>query len=463
MNRICRYPLLLIGVMLAAQFYQARGFADELPVVAETGSAGLYPERFSNSVWEELAVDADFYHNPYRVSLFSSPNGEDAERLWSQTKSMVFYGLGTAGVLALMPEKVTSWHKNGDSLAKKWFDNVTSTPVWDNDDLWLNYIGHPYFGGVYYITARKAGYRQWDSFIYSFMLSTFFWEYGLEAFAEVPSLQDLVVTPVLGWVYGEWAFVTEREIWADGGTVWGSEYLGSIALFLLDPIDSIGRNVNALLGRDLIKAGTGYLSFQAGGDKDTDRQLLFTVKYLFGQDDTPAESGISRKRRIGERGVAQTSDPVHQGMVGLGIGGGYAKFDGEKGVEDDFYREIFLGLFFSPRFSARFYYQYLEPEQKSSQSRMTYEKYGIDAEFFFSPGAKVRPFFSLGIGEVIWETEVKDQEFQVNGTAGFYFKLNEKWSLQVATANFYGTESQQWDFQFGPRLVYRFGAGEAAK
>jgi hypothetical protein len=375
----------------------------------------------------------------------------------------VLYGLGTAGILALIPEEVTSWQKSDENLAQKWLDNVTTMPVWDNDDLWLNYIGHPYFGGVFYITARKAGYRQWDSFIYSFLLSTFYWEYGLEAFAEVPSLQDLVVTPVLGWVYGEWAFVTEREIWAGGGTVWGSEYLGNFALFLLDPIDSIGRNINALLGRDLIKAGTGYLTVQDGSGQGTGRQLIFTVKYLLGQDDTPAESSIIRKQRLGGRGATQAGDPVHHGMVGLGMGGGFAKFDREKGVEDDFYREIFLGLSFSPRFSTRFYYQYLEPERKSSRSRMTYEKYGLDAEFFLSPAAKVRPFFSLGIGEVMWETEGKNKELQLNGTFGFHFKLDNNWSLQVAAGNYYGSESQQWDFQFGPRLVYRFGEGEAAK
>ena len=33
-----------------------------------------------------------------------------------------------------------------------------------------------------------------------------------EAFAEVPSMQDLVITPVLGWAYGEWAYQKEMEI-----------------------------------------------------------------------------------------------------------------------------------------------------------------------------------------------------------------------------------------------------------
>ena len=70
------------------------------------------------------------------------------------------------------------------------------------------------------------------------MMSTFYWEYGIEAFAEVPSMQDLVITPVLGWAYGEWAYQKEMAIRSSGGTVWGSETLGDVSLFFLDPIDA---------------------------------------------------------------------------------------------------------------------------------------------------------------------------------------------------------------------------------
>jgi hypothetical protein len=63
----------------------------------------------------------------------------------------------------------------------------------------------------------------------------------------------------------------------------------------------------------------------------------------------------------------------------------------------------------------------------------------------------------------MWEAEDKDKELQLNGTFGFHCKLNNNWSLQVAAGNYYGSESQHWDFQFGLRLVYRFGEGEAAK
>lgn len=151
---------------------------------SESLNALGYRSISTNSSFEELRQDdsisqANFYDSPYRVSLFNPQNGEDSERLWSQTKSIFAYGVGVAGVLALMPESITNWEKDDIKLMNKWWDNVRSGPVWDRDDHVINYIGHPYFGGVYYQAARKSGYRQWDAFMYSTLMSTFYWEYGI--------------------------------------------------------------------------------------------------------------------------------------------------------------------------------------------------------------------------------------------------------------------------------------------
>ncbi len=200
--------------------------------------------------------------SPYKITLWNPKHGEDKDRLWSQTKLMFGLGVGVAGFIALLPPDISNWDRSDgdDGLAKKWWDNVRAGPVWDEDVWTINYIGHPYFGGVYYQVARKSGYSQWDSFSYSALMSTFYWEYGLEAFAEVPSIQDLVVTPVGGWIYGEWAHQTEKDIIANGGTVWGSKGWGGISLFFLDPVGSIGNGINSMLGKDVINTGTGMIS-----------------------------------------------------------------------------------------------------------------------------------------------------------------------------------------------------------
>jgi hypothetical protein len=208
---------------------------------------------------EETVDDREF---SFDISLFDPQHDEDGERLWSQTKLVAVMGLGVAGVLAVMPESVTGWSDDSsiDELPQRWWDNVRSGPVWDDDDWQLNFIGHPYFGGVYYQVARKSGFSQWDSFVYSALMSAFYWEYGVEAFAEVPSIQDLIVTPIGGWLYGEWAYNTEKAILAQGGTVMNSRILGSISLFLLDPIENIGNGINSVFGKELVQTSSIFLT-----------------------------------------------------------------------------------------------------------------------------------------------------------------------------------------------------------
>lgn len=190
------------------------------------------------------------------ITLFKGGPEVDSERLWSQTKFMFGLGVGLAGGLYLLPESVTNWDKSElgkGGLGKKWWENVSKGPVWDDDHWLINYVGHPYFGGVYYLVARKSGYDQFNAFLYTALMSTFYWEYGIEAFAEVPSIQDLIVTPIGGWLYGEWAFNTEQEIRANDGLVFGSHTMGDIALFMLDPVDSLARGFNNWVGNDFIK------------------------------------------------------------------------------------------------------------------------------------------------------------------------------------------------------------------
>lgn len=102
-----------------------------------------YRSTSSNRFLEELDRQDDFAAAPYKVSLFNPTNGEDSERLWSQTKSIGFYGLGVAGALALMPESITNWEKDDVQLMNQWWDNVRQGPVWDRDAWVINYIGHP--------------------------------------------------------------------------------------------------------------------------------------------------------------------------------------------------------------------------------------------------------------------------------------------------------------------------------
>lgn len=207
----------------------------------------------------EVAVNLtkNMNKSPYRITLFSPEENEDGQRLFEQTMLILALAPTVAYGMTFLPEDITGWDGENDvTLAEQWKKSVSGGPVWDDDDWYINYIGHPYFGGVYYQVARNSGYNQWNSFTYSALMSAFYWEYGVEAVFERPSIQDMVVTPVLGWVYGEWAHQMQKEILADGGRALGSTFWGSTALFFLDPVDNIAIGLNKLFGRSFIKTGS---------------------------------------------------------------------------------------------------------------------------------------------------------------------------------------------------------------
>ncbi|WP_390904230.1 DUF3943 domain-containing protein [Vibrio furnissii] len=167
---------------------------------------------------------------------------KDWDYLKDQTYTILGLSIATVGLMTLLPESVTQWDeddRNLSGLGKKWKDNVSSGPTWDRDEHYLNYVMHPYFGGVYYTAARHAGFNEFESFLYSAAMSGLFWEYGVEAFAEVPSWQDLFITPFFGAVVGEMMFEAEQNIVDNGGEVWGSERMGSFTLFFLNPVGHI--------------------------------------------------------------------------------------------------------------------------------------------------------------------------------------------------------------------------------
>jgi hypothetical protein len=424
-----------------------------------------YQKTPTNSAWEELDVDESFYDTPYRVSLFNAQNNEDSDRLASQTYSIFGYGFAVIGLLAVMPGSITNWESSSDdaSLGSKWLENVKAGPVWDRDDLYINVIGHGYFGGVYYQAARKSGYRQWDAFMYSFMMSTFYWEYGIEAFAEIPSIQDLVITPVIGWAYGEWAFNTEKDIWVNGGKVLGSETLGNTALFVLDPVDSLGRNFNAMVGKDVIKAGTGYFTFNQvkspNGESD-ENQVGFTVTYAYGNDDSKALSGISGKRSRNSANKSHAEDPVDTGIIGFSAGGVYVNPDDSWGLTDDYGYQWSLGLYFTKSFSTRLNYSTAILKNIKTDEEVTYENYGLDAQYYLNTDSKLRPFATAGIGETMFNESTDEKTFQVNGGLGLHYQLHKKWAVQADWRHYYSTSTDTSEDQFSTSLIYRFGKGE---
>ncbi len=157
------------------------------------------------------------------------------------------YQFAAVAILYVAPEQISGWDsetKDEYSLSK-WRENV-SNPVWkDGDAWWINYLTHPYWGGAYYIRARERGLDRTQAFWYSALLSTLF-EYGPEALFEPVSLQDLVITPVVGSLVGEYLFTPLRQrIRAKPGALdWSDKAL----LFITDPLGVLNSATDRLFG-----------------------------------------------------------------------------------------------------------------------------------------------------------------------------------------------------------------------
>jgi hypothetical protein len=170
------------------------------------------------------------------------PASRDFRKLAINT--CVFFGtsLLVFGVLSLCPEDVSGWKKNEiriPYMVGRWSENVKKGPVVDEDNFFFNYVTHPYSGAVYYMTARSSGFKSYESFLYSAAMSTLFWEYGVEAFAEVPSRQDLFITPVVGAAFGEVFFNIKKLIMKHDKRILGSKLLGAATLLFIDPFNTI--------------------------------------------------------------------------------------------------------------------------------------------------------------------------------------------------------------------------------
>lgn len=179
------------------------------------------------------------YALPYSMTL----NVPDWKRLW--INSAVFAGAfsGTLFVLEMLPEDATSWNRAALQRVpplKRWRDHVLRKgPEWDHDKFYFNYILHPYAGAVYFMAARSAGFNFWRSLLYCSIVSNIGWEFGIEAFMERPSYQDLIITPVVGSIIGECFYKLKRRIVAADYHLWGPSVAGNIVAFLIDPVNEV--------------------------------------------------------------------------------------------------------------------------------------------------------------------------------------------------------------------------------
>lgn len=235
-----RKTLLIFGV----------GLSLSLPttVNGETGVA-LCHDSLSDNRWETLAVPTGLSYKEKQkkpVSIYELPysftgNSYDWHRLWINTATLSGAFVGTLLVLECLPEDATSWNRaelQDVPLFKRWHNHVVKKgPEWDHDKFYFNYILHPYAGAAYFMAARSCGFNFWRSALYGSIISTVGWEFGIEAFMERPSIQDIFITPIAGSLIGEGFYWTKRWLVDNDYRLFGSLVLGGLLAFLVDPVN----------------------------------------------------------------------------------------------------------------------------------------------------------------------------------------------------------------------------------
>lgn len=157
------------------------------------------------------------------------------------------------GGLTLLPMEETNWFEDCRNYSK----NVRLGACMDDDHWGYNYIAHPYVGALYYSLARQNGFNRLQAFGYSFFMSTIFWEYGIEAYFQRPSIQDLIITPLVGTALG-WTFeLGLKYIKNKDGVLFGSKVVGGVATFIMNPLN-ISINASQNLGQYLEGYGISF-------------------------------------------------------------------------------------------------------------------------------------------------------------------------------------------------------------
>lgn len=202
-------------------------------------------------IFTRQVEDSKYFEKRLRLNGLSKAQKE----FFNSSVDFSIMGIATFGALYIMPESISKWDKSRGfaEMASKYSERVKEGPVWDKDDWVINYIGHPLSGAFYYTMVRHRGLSIGQSTLFSVVMSTFFWEYGIEAFAETPSIQDLIFTPLLGAILGEVFYQWAVKIDANEGKLLGSEKLAKTAKIMMNPAGSLANVINNKLGVRYIK------------------------------------------------------------------------------------------------------------------------------------------------------------------------------------------------------------------
>lgn len=262
------------GAAVAPPDSTAVSVSDSLAVMAPDSTATLAPVLPEITPEKPQKPAKKQPESIYALPYSMTGTSHNWRHLWQNTATLTGCFVGTLLVLECLPEDATTWNRaelREVPLFKRWREHVFEKgPEWDHDRFIFNYVLHPYAGAVYYMAARSCGFNVWQSLLYCTLISNVGWEFGIEAFMERPSYQDLIITPVVGSFIGECFYRVKRSIVNNGYSLFGSEILGNIAAFIIDPVNEVLGLVRGNPARKTARAlkdsrnDTATLSFHGG-------------------------------------------------------------------------------------------------------------------------------------------------------------------------------------------------------
>ena len=139
------------------------------------------------------------------------------------------YGVVAFGITWMLPEDISMWPREDRELDNL-MDSYRSPPVWGQDPWFWNYAVHPVLGAYSYLAERNYGESPWRGFLFS-TATSIGWEYGVEAWVEHPSAQDLLITSTAGTVLGELSYQATKKLARGGLDPWER-----VVLVVINPV-----------------------------------------------------------------------------------------------------------------------------------------------------------------------------------------------------------------------------------
>jgi hypothetical protein len=181
---------------------QASTFGVNFQKIEFKAKAEIFPASIQNLKTPATILPDIFLSRQSNVPLLRN----EQAGIWKKVgRAELFIGgaeLLGATVLIATPKKVTKWSHDWEQDAWRHIKRSLKLPVWDDDNWKINFIGHPIAGSIYYNSLRSQNASIFHSFLFA-TAQSFIWEYFIEATAEKPSTQDLIITPIVGSILGE--------------------------------------------------------------------------------------------------------------------------------------------------------------------------------------------------------------------------------------------------------------------